>query len=371
MNILWGVSIAGIAIVAVYCIAIVACFISWRCEPETNCKIQEFPFVSVVVPFKNEEVNLPVLLLVLQNQNYPANKFEVIAVDDHSTDAFKDTVSAFPNCYIVQSIGKGKKDALKTGIVRAKGEIIITTDADCRPTKNWINSTAVVYAVQNPSMIIGPVKMAGGKTFLSRFQAMDYMALQMCGASAAMLRNPVFCSGANLSFRKSEWLEVQNIIEGSKEASGDDVFLLHAFKKTEKKIVFNKNRNSIVTTLPESTLKDFLMQRMRWGGKSRSYSDALTIGLAVIVLFTNLIIGISLLFFPFVSNLVFSVCFTSKLICDYLLIKDGRFFYEIKSSFPEFILFSLMYPFYIVYTALGGLFTNTLWKGIKTKVKHQ
>lgn len=344
---------------------------SWKNYKTPSKTEEEFPFISVVIPFRNEVEHLPNLISWLMRQQYPRNKFEVIAVNDHSTDgttnALSTHINEWKNLTIIESGGLGKKNALKTGIVAASGEIIATTDADCAPTINWLKTIANSYNSTKSAMLIGPVKMNATKSLFSKFQSFDFMALQMSGAAAAMQGWPVFCSGANLSFEKTAWQNAQNCLSGNDQASGDDVFLLHTFKKLKFQISFIKDNEAMVATNTEKSLKSFLSQRMRWGGKSKSYSDKHTIALALLVLFANFAVVSTFLLTltnlaPFV---LFLILFLVKGLADYLLLAQGRVFFGIAPAILPFLLFALLYPYYIIITAFGGLLLNPSWKGRK------
>ena len=91
-------------------------------------------FISVVIACHNEQKNLPVLLNCLALQNYPENLFEVIIVNDNSKDktfVIAEGFKRIANIHALNNKGSGKKMALRTGIVSAKGSLIISTDADC------------------------------------------------------------------------------------------------------------------------------------------------------------------------------------------------------------------------------------------------
>jgi len=369
MNILF---FGGIIITISYCIVIFRFYLVWKKHPvkKINPEVEKLPFVSVIIPFRNEKGNLPHLLEILNNQSYPIDKYEIIAVDDHSTDETTSLIKTnieFANVKIIDNLGEGKKNALKTGILSACGQLIITIDADCIPGRLWIETIAKNYTANFPSMLQGPVKMEGENTFFSRFQSIEYMSLQMCGAGAIFLNQPVFCSGANLAFNKEDWIDTINYVSGKNNLSGDDVFLLHAFKKQKKKIVFIKDKDCCVTTQTEKNISDFLNQRMRWGGKSITYKDLSTILLAIITFFCNTFLVVAFISLFFYLNYYLPIVFGMKIIIDYLLLKKGIKFYKIKMPVYEYIVFSFIYPFYITFTAIGSLFVNVSWKGRKTK----
>lgn len=342
---------------------------AWLKQTYSENNSTELPFISIIIPFRNEKKSLPQLITRIGEQNYPKHRFEVIAIDDHSTDETHQIVlkqtEKWDNINLIFNHSTGKKEALKSGITKAKGDIITTIDADCLPTKNWLRAIAVKYTNSKSDMLIGPVKMIPEDSMFSRFQSLDFMAMQMVGAGAAISGSPVYCSGANLTFKKEAWQKAQINLSGQEYASGDDVFLLHSFKKMRLSISFIKDNNAMVSTRPEISLKGFMKQRMRWGGKSKSYSDKNTIVLALLVMFTNLY-----LLFSFISSIIFPpltpfflVPFVIKALTDFQLLRSGKDFFDISPSPLSFILYSLFYPFYLVMAAFGGLLLNISWKG--------
>src|SRR5687767_14978250 len=89
--------------------------------------------ISVIIPARNEEKNIGLLLDALQKQSYPAELFEVIVIDDNSGDQTAAVVRQYPAVKLIQlpqaEINSYKKKAIETGIAVATGELIVTTDA--------------------------------------------------------------------------------------------------------------------------------------------------------------------------------------------------------------------------------------------------
>jgi poly-beta-1,6-N-acetyl-D-glucosamine synthase len=325
------------------------------------------PFISVIIPFRNEQDTLHELLHGLSSQTLSSKLFEVVFVDDHSTDNSLAILKNRPlseNIQILSSNGKGKKAALATGIEAASGELIVTTDADIEPSTKWLKGISDFYSKTPASMLIGAVKMNADTTFLSKFQSIDFFALQMSSSGAAMSGHPVFCSGANLIFKKSVWASVRDKQAGRHHASGDDVFLLHAFKKYGEEIHFLHNSDCIVTVQPEATWKKFFRQRMRWGGKSSSYRDKDSIVLALTVLYTNLLITCLFVasFFQLWLCMFYIMIMLSKGTIDLILLKRGQKFFRMNFTMFEYICYSLVYPFLLVFNAIGGLLFTSKWK---------
>lgn len=326
-------------------------------------------FVSVIIPFRNERPNLPGLLQCLENQTYPSHLYEVIFADDGSQDGGKtwlgEQTSGMAGVKLITSTGHGKKEALLTGVKNAQGKLILTTDADCRFDKEWIACHAEVYITHKPDLIIGPVTMAQGHTDISTFQKLDYLALQTATAGASGTNRPVMCSGANLSYRKGAYLKVQAEVRGKSYLSGDDVFLLHALKQASSKIIYLKNADALVRTRPADSLKDFFIQRVRWGGKSKAYTDKTSIVMALFVFSANLLLAILFIWTLIKPQLfvLWIIPMFAKVLIDWRLLKPGSQFFKIPLKPLPFLMYSFVYPFYIITAATAGFLFSAPWKG--------
>ena len=322
--------------------------------------------VSVVVACRNEEKNLPHLLWALHSQNI--NDFELILVNDHSTDRtaeiMQDATLHFENIRIIQAQKQGKKAALREAILAAKGNLIITTDADCIPAERWVE-TILAFQVKNDcDLIIAPVRMTENDTFFSKIESLEFSTLIASGAGAAGNGMPIMCNGANLAFRRQSWLDAWPDINED-EMSGDDIFLLLSIKKRAGKIRFLKSEKAFVSTKSAGNITAFFKQRQRWTAKSKSYNDLQIIAVALVVFLTSLMqIGLlaSAFFMPglWLSTALY---FLIKYLIDTAFLLSVNNFFKIKNlPFRSFIL-SVFYPFYISFTALSGLIKSPKnWK---------
>jgi cellulose synthase/poly-beta-1,6-N-acetylglucosamine synthase-like glycosyltransferase len=360
----------GSVFLGLYVLVVTFFAMAWRTRPfPASCSpVLEPSFISVIVPYKNESGSLPSLMKALGQQYLSPDFFEVIAVNDHSDDGGNEWLQEqllFDGALrLLNAREGGKKNALKEGILSAQGNLIVTLDADCVPHPDWLSTISNWFRQTGADMLIGPVKMRSDGSCLSAYESIDYYALQMSGAGSAKLGFPVFCSGANLAFKKLVWTEASQHLAGMNRASGDDVFLLHAFKRLRKKIVFLQQSEAMVETGTSGSVPAFFRQRMRWGGKSTSYRDFSSIALAVIVLMANfmLLLLLALWLFGGLSGWFLGLAFLSKALADYLLLFQGRRLYCVSYSFFKHLLYSLVYPLVLVVTALGGLVIGERWK---------
>ncbi|MFT3740570.1 MAG: glycosyltransferase [Breznakibacter sp.] len=327
----------------------------------------QMPFVSVVVAFKNEASNLSALLNALKWQTYPHEKFEILLVDDSSDDHFIDVLGSYEDTRIqlLHNPGNGKKEAVRHGVIHAKGEIVLVTDADCIPPDSWIKSMAIAFSSTKVQLVIGPVMMNPAADFWERYQRLDFMSLQLSGAAAAMANRPVMCNGASLGFRKPFYLSTSDL--SPQYRSGDDMFLLHRAKQMGKEIVFLQRSDAIVTTRPEKTLKDFLRQRIRWASKAKGYTDTDTLMVAFIVALANfaLVLLPVLAWFHWPYLVLFVMLLLVKATVENSFFNHGKRFFGIDYSFCFFAVVQLLHPIYTVGVVCVSMFANVKWKGEK------
>ena len=96
------------------------------------------PFVSVVVPARNNARTIGACLDALVAQDYPKDRYEVIVVDRPAADRTADIVRRYPVACVPDTVGRGPAAARNLGLEVAQGEIIAFTDADCVPSPSWL-----------------------------------------------------------------------------------------------------------------------------------------------------------------------------------------------------------------------------------------
>jgi biofilm PGA synthesis N-glycosyltransferase PgaC len=317
-------------------------------------------YVSVIIACRNEQENLPLILNSISGQDYPEELFEVIIVDDNSTDNTFETASAnlsSDRFFVFKNTGKGKKAAIRTGIINSGGRLIITTDADCTMGTSWIKTISAYFERTNPDMIICPVQLAEHSGFLASFQELEYLSLQGITAGSVIAGSGIMCNGANLAFTREAYLNQMDNLHPELE-TGDDVFMLHSLKgETGSRIMWLESEDAVVSTAPSSSLSSFLRQRKRWISKWNAYSDKVTI-LTGIVTFAatmaQLYVSVSVIF-----NISFIWTFISVLIiksaADLLILQNTTARYGKKHLLYWFIPAQLIYPFYVMAVILYSL----------------
>lgn len=236
----------------------------------------EGPLITVAVPARNAEATVVPLLQDLHAQDLPKARYEVLVVDDHSTDAtaarVSDLVRSWPQARCITNEGQGKKAALATAVHAAKGEWLLFTDADVRCGPGRLSALDRQVSMQPLDMVIMPVSTVGGAGFWAWLQRKEQAALQVAALGSALWRMPVLANGANLAVRRSAFLRSGGF-SGDRWASGDDMFLLQRFKRMRAMIGAIAHPDAAVWTAPEDGLRGAFQQRIRWAGKMWAYRD--------------------------------------------------------------------------------------------------
>ncbi len=344
---------------------------SWEIPPDFQPKTA----ISIIVPARNEAENILPCLRSISNQNYPDHLFEVIVVDDHSTDMTFDLAQSFaqkfPHFKIVRLPDfskKGKKQAIATGIELAKGELVATTDADCILPKDWLMLLASFYEKKQPRFIAAPVNFHQEKNLLERFQSLDFLGMMCITGAGIQLGWMNMCNGANLAYPKAIFQEVNGFENIDRLASGDDMFLMQKIaKRYPGSIAFLKNKEATVLTKAMPDWPSFISQRIRWASKSTSYSEwQVTLILAAVFFFCLFIVAnLALaLCWGWEAILLFAILFFIKTWVDYVFLgKMARYFGR-----PDLMKSYLSSQFlHIIYIVLVGILGNVVkkyqWKG--------
>jgi len=345
-------------------------YAGWRKFKTFTVKNNKFTTtVSLIIPVRNEEQNIPGLISGIREQDYPGRLLEVIFIDDHSDDRsfnlINEYISGIENFHLIRSTGSGKKMALQTGFEKVTGDIIITTDADCHHPSHWISVFAGFYEKYHPKLMAGPVLLKSNNNFFQRLQQIEFLSLTASTAGAFGTGHPIMCNGANLAFDR-EIIEQQEDIMQTQYTSGDDIFLMHRIKQLwHGELYYIKSNDAVVTTGGHPDFKSFIRQRIRWASKSRGYRDIDTIITGMVVLLINFLFLWTLAgtFFEPVIFSLFIFLYIIKTLPDLLLVTAVSSFFRAKKNLWLFPLAQLVYPIYAVFTALASLTGKHSWKG--------
>ncbi|PKP54077.1 MAG: transmembrane glycosyltransferase [Bacteroidetes bacterium HGW-Bacteroidetes-1] len=314
------------------------------------------PPVSIIICARNEYTNLEKHLPLILGQDYP--DFEVVVVNDCSDDGSDELLadmaredSRLKIVHLRQSLNffQGKKFPLSMGIKSAKNEVLLLTDADCKPVSDqWIKTFSMKYD-RNTEIVIGysPYeKRAGLLNFLIQF---DTMHIGMQYLSLAIAGKPYMGVGRNLSYKKSLFIKNKGFTSHYNIPSGDDDLFIS--------MVANKNNTSVeiatealVESMPKTQLSSWTQQKRRHLSTGKYYKKGIKFFLGIYSLSQLLFYAsfVWLLFLPimyFIPLGVFLFRYINQLIIFYNCCKQlGTKFPIALTPFAElfFIIFNPM-----------------------------
>ncbi|MCB2206031.1 glycosyltransferase [bacterium] len=252
-------------------------------------RTENLPFLTVLVPMRDEAPQLEASAASLAAQQYPSDRLEVLYIDDHSTDGSAEEAerllgqdARFRVLHCSES-ESGKKDALTRGVQEARGEIIVTTDADCTHDPVWLRTLTSPF-VSGADVVAGPVVFTNRERFFTRLQAMEFLGLVGVGAGFFGIGYPRLCNGANFAYRRSCFDAAAGYSSNREVVSGDDEFLLHDIVYRQGgHAQFVSRESAIVRTPAAGSVREFLQQRIRWSSKASKYIDRRFVSFLVVL----------------------------------------------------------------------------------------
>lgn len=338
-------------------------------SPNTSSK-----HVSILIAARNEEDNIARTIEAVLQQNYPAAQLELIIVDDHSTDKTAEIVRTYADrgvkllqLQVGDKLNSYKKYAITKAIEMASGEIIVTTDADCRMGPDWIRTIVAYFDKHDSYLVSSPVAYSEEKSRFEELQTLEFLYLIGLGAAGIGNGNPTTCNGANLAYRRDVFFEMGGFKGIDNLASGDDELFLHKVaEKYADKIGFCKSRDAIVYTDAKPDLVSFISQRKRWASKSTKYKDKKVIFLGVCIWLFNLALICSLIGFVVLLpslNWWLLTAFGLKLIIEFIFLLPVLSFAKRLELLKYLPFLTVIHTFYMVYIGIAGNIGKYDWKG--------
>ena len=368
---MWNIFVIIYFVLHSLCLLILLVY--WR-KIKFNKKVNEYnDFISVIIACRNEETNIPRIVESFNLQNYLVENFEVIIVDDHSTDNTSRVVAEFINKthinlkLISLKDTSGKKAAISEGISTATGDIIIITDADCDRKNSWLRAMLNIHKSEKNDLSFGLVSFNQSGSFFSKVISVEQTSLVGAGAAFWRAGLPVMSNGANMIFNKQKFLNVGGYSGNLHIPSGDDEFLLSKFSSHKLQLGFVANDDALIETNPPSGLGELWNQRKRWAGKWKASTSWRLKLVAAAVFFLQVcwLIGLVAFITGKVELAYFLLGMLLKAFFDFIFLKDISARLSKKLYFLPFMFLEVVYPLYVIFFALISNFGEYSWKGRK------
>lgn len=236
------------------------------------------PTISFAVPSKNEEENIRETILRIAKTDYPKNKFDIIAINDGSTDVTlaemlvaKEMAAKFGVKVIVVDwkVNKGKREGMAECIKRSNKDIVIFIDSDSFVEKNTAKELIKYFADKNVAAVAGHAYVANAnENMLTKMQAVRYyVAFKAYKSAEALFGAVTCCSGCCSAYRRKylikvidKWLNQKSL--GIKCTYGDDRSLTNFLLRRNYKALYAPEAKSY--TFVPAKFRQFMRQQLRW-----------------------------------------------------------------------------------------------------------
>lgn len=326
---------------------------------------EELPFASVIVAARNEEQNISECLQALSELEYPVGKIEIIIADDASTDSTNEIVRKFienkPKFNLIEVTDddgklKGKANAISQAIKIAKGEIILTTDADCVVNPFWAKTIASYYS-GNTGVVCG-FTLQENENLFSAMQSVDLIYLLSVAAGSMNKGNPVSAIGNNMSYRKKAYTDAGGY-EAIPFSVTEDYSLIKAVDGLKKfKLIYPVDPDSLIHSKSCTTLGQLFHQKKRWavGGLGSDLKG-------FIVMFTGWFANFMLFLSVFFFTKTVLIIAAFKILTDFFFLSGVYKNLTVDLKILHFATAWLYQVVYIVFLPAAVLFSRKVkWK---------
>lgn len=335
----------------------------WLKTPEIKVPSEFIPSlkITVVVVAHNEEEYIESCIEGILKQDYPAELFEIIVIDDRSSDGTVERIEKLqsPIVRIYRLIDYPefihspayKKSAIELAVKKAGHDWIVVTDADCIHPAEWLRNISFALSNTDAVFLAVPISYASGTSLLEKMQEMEMSVLMLITAAGIRSGLHDMANGANMSFSKKAFNDVHGYDGNYQYASGDDMFLIEKMRSAfPDRIAFVKSREAIVETKPHKDWTSLIKQRLRWAGKNKGLQSPVIrmiwvfVGLYHLMIFLNIILAI----FHLTSWWPLFIMLLLKWVGDIAILIQATRFFKNRQILYYFIPLQMMYGVYIL-----------------------
>jgi len=329
------------------------------------------PPVSVIICARNEYRHLQRFLPSILTQDYP--QYEVIVINDGSTDATEDLLhelsKQYPNLYCSfvpasANVRSTKKLGLTIGIKAAKYDLLLFTDADCKPAyKEWISHMARNFT-HGTEFVIGYGGYKKAKGLMSRLISYDTLFIGLQSLGFALTGRPFMGVGRNMAYRKETFIREKGFSKSLNLQSGDDDLFVNGIAN-EYNTRVEISSESVTWSLPKDSFNAWFRQKERHLSTAKYYtlSSLMLIGMELFsrAMFYLLVVAI-LIFSPLPLKIAVMVLFVLRYGVQLRTINKVAKQWNERRFYLLILFFDLFLPLVNLYVYLFRKKTIYHWK---------
>ncbi|WP_226390594.1 glycosyltransferase [Penaeicola halotolerans] len=328
--------------------------------------------VSVIVAARNEAHNLPLLIEHVLLQEHP--DFELIIVNDRSTDDTEDLLNAYQNRYpnkikvvhvrYLPDHLTGKKYALTLGILKAQHDLLLLTDADCKPVSaKWIHQMTAPFVASEVAFVLGFSNYKKYPGILNRFIRFETLVTAMLYLGMAIKGVPFMGVGRNIAYKRSFFISKKGFKGFYHLVGGDDDLFVNRYANAKNTRVVT-NPEAMTLSEPKRTLSEYLIQKRRHLhiGKFYKFSTKWILGAYHLSHLALWILGITLISVSFGTTYVILGFIVKSLVAQWVIQKSNS---RLHAGFETVgvLLFDLVHLLYFWMIGTRGFFSKKVrWK---------
>ncbi len=370
-------SIVAFSFSGIYVILIIFFYSGFRKLKAHELKADEdLPDLTVIVCAKDEEVHIETTINSILAQDYPKEKYTIIAVNDRSSDRTAEILdllkSKNDNMKVIHLSEcphgvSPKKNAISRAIEYCDSEFIVAADADVTLKKQWLRSygsmcTKSLGCTTALCVLNKKVYTSKWEETWQNMQKLENLSYGVVNAGAMANGFPITAYGGNMMYRK-ELFNADDTLR-DKVVTGDDTMIVYEAQRQGYDIKFNMHPQAVADMVPEDTIADMINQRIRWASHTMKMTFPVVLMMLAIFFFY-----LSTFVFPFLGFIHINMLyyglglFAIKACCDMFYMAVTLKQFEIPFKFKHLLLMEVVHAPFIIWVGLRGTFGKFTWKG--------
>lgn len=225
---------------------------------------------SIIIPVLDEAKYLESCLATLSSQKYPREHYEIIAIDNGSTDGSLDILERWPEIRVLHESKRDAYAARNRGIEAAKGRVIAFTDADCEVSADWLQRLHELFLPGKADVVVGRLAYPVNASALLKIYA-DYYDTKTRWLFEAPLNECLYGHGGNMALRAKLFARVGSFLPSPWVG---DTEILHRLLAHSEPVSIAYAHDLVAIHMEVETLRAMLPKLRRYGGYAKAVSQA-------------------------------------------------------------------------------------------------